>query len=178
MGAETLKVIEAAEKRVHELKLKDAQVWCVYDKDSFPPDRFNSVSEKAGNLNESQSDVVYRVGWSNQCIEYWFILHFDFYDVDNDRKYYRQYLNKKFKELVGYKYEKNNDKLFDLLSQYGNPRQAIIWAEDRLVSCKGNTDSQSVPATKVHELVKELAKYLPDNLKNKYIDESFKGTGV
>ena len=169
VGAETLRVIEAAEEKVKNMDIKDTQVWCVYDKDSFPPDRFNRVSERINNLNNSQTDVIYRAGWSNQCIEYWFILHFDFYEADNDRKYYRRYLSQKFKELGWTKYEKNNAELFDLLSWHGNPRQAINWAKQRLASCTGYTDAQSVPATRIHELVEELAKYLPDDLRPRFL---------
>ena len=168
VGAETLKVLEAAEEKVRNLKIMNAQIWCVYDKDSFPPERFNNVSERVKVLNQNQADVVYRVGWSNQCIEYWFILHFDYYDSDNDRKYYRKYLHKKFREIGWNKYEKNNEELFELLSRHGNPQQAINLAKLRLSECKGCTDSQSVPATKVHELVEELAVYLPDDIRNRY----------
>ena len=118
-----------------------------------------------------QSNVEYHVGWSNQCVEYWFILHFDYYDADNDRKYYRKYLHSKFKELGWNRYEKNNSELFDILSYKGNPRQAINWAKQRLASCSGLTDSQSVPATRIHELVEELAIYLPDDLRARYMRE-------
>ena len=53
----------------------------------------------AETLNRQQNDVVYKVAWSNQCIEYWFILHFAYYTSDNDRKDYRKFLHSKFKEL-------------------------------------------------------------------------------
>ena len=171
VGEETIRVIEAAEKRATSLALKDAQIWCIYDKDSASPERFNKVSTKANALNDKQSDVVYRVGWSNQCVEYWFILHFDFYIADNDRKYYRRYLHRKFRELGWNRYEKNNSELFDILSYMGNPLQAISWAKQRLVSCSGLTDSQSVPATRIHELIEELATYLPDDLRKRYLGE-------
>ena len=137
VGAETLKVLEKAEQKVHDQRLINAQIWCVYDKDSFPPDRFNRVSERVKTLNRTQSDVEYCTGWSNQCIEYWFILHFDFYDSNNDRKYYRNFLNKKFKKLGWHKYQKNNDRLFEILSRHGNPQQAISWAKQRLDCCSG-----------------------------------------
>jgi len=169
VGAETIRVIEAAENKVSNDGIKSAKVWCVYDKDSSSSERFNRVSEKARSLNRSQKDVTYHVGWSNQCIEYWFILHFDYYDSDNDRKYYRKYLHEKFRELGWSKYEKNNTELFCVLSQYGNPRQAIAWAKRRLDTFSGRTDSQSAPATKVYELIEELSNFLPEPLRGKYI---------
>lgn len=67
------------------------------------------------------------------------------------------------------KYEKNNNELFNIMTEKGNPKQAIIWAQRRLEECKGLTDTASVSATKVHLLVQTLAKYLPDSLRIKYL---------
>lgn len=169
VGAETLRVINFAEDYVKSHQLKKATVWCVYDKDSFPKQNFNAVSERASVLNNQQKDVVYNVAWSNQCIEYWFILHFEFYQSDNDRKDYRKFLHEKFEELGWARYEKNNAELFSIMTEKGNPKRAIKWAERRLKDCAGLTESQSVPATKVHLLVQKLAKYLPDELRSKYL---------
>lgn len=127
------------------------------------------MSKKAETLNLQQNEVVYHVAWSNQCIEYWFILHFAYYDSDNDRKYYRQFLHNKFKELGWTRYEKNNSELFEIMTKKGNPKQAIKWAQKRINECDGLTDTDSAPATKVYLLVQELAKYLPEEIKNKYI---------
>jgi hypothetical protein len=63
---------------------------------------------------------------------------------------------------------KNNVNLFIILSQHGNPRQAIKWAKQRMIELSGRTDSDSVPATKVHELVEELARFLPEDIGVKY----------
>lgn len=172
VGAETLRVLEAAEAYIAKNNINNGQVWCVYDKDSFPAKDFNAVTERIATLNLSteKSSLKYYGAWSNQCIEYWFLLHFDFYDTDNDRKYYREFLHNKFKELGKYHYEKNNAELFRFLTEHGNPKQAVKYANKRLKDCKGLTDSASVPATKVHLLVKELAQYLPEDLRSKYIN--------
>ena len=169
LGKETLRVIYEAEKYVIDNKISGAQIWCIYDKDSFPADDFNTVSEYADALNKNQSKVEYHVAWSNQCIEYWFILHFDWYVSDNDRKYYRRYLHKKFAELGWKRYTKNNEELFHILSKYGSPKLAIQRAERRLQECEGKSDANSAPATKVHLLVSQLARYLPDEIKAYYI---------
>lgn len=169
IGAETLRVIYAAEDYVKNNGIENANIWCVYDKDSFPSTDFNAVSERARTLNSQQNKVVYHVAWSNQCIEYWFVLHFAFYTADNDRKYYRSFLHSKFKELKWNKYEKNNNELFKIMTENGNPKQAILWAQRRLDECKSLSDSTSAPATKVHLLVQSLAKYLPEDIKIKYI---------
>lgn len=169
LGKETLRVIYEAEQYVIDNNISDAQIWCIYDKDSFPADDFNTVSEYADALNRNQNKVKYYVAWSNQCIEYWFILHFDWYVSDNDRKYYRRYLHKKFAEFGWKRYTKNNEELFNILTKCGNPKLAIQRAERRLKECEGKNDANSAPATKVHLLVNQLAKYLPDETKSYYI---------
>lgn len=169
VGVETLRVLKAAEEYVEENRIVNAEIWCVYDKDSFPAADFNAVAQRAATLNQKQSDVVYRVAWSNQCIEYWFILHFDQYDSDNDREYYRQYLNRKFSSLGLGRYKKNDEKIFEILMDKGNPKLAIRRAKKRIQDCHGCTDAESKPATKVYELVQELSVYLPDDIKSNYI---------
>lgn len=169
IGEETLRVVNAAEKYVKDNNISGANIWCVYDKDSFPKQDFNAVSERIEVLNSQQNEVMYHTAWSNQCIEYWFILHFNYYDSDNDRKYYRQFLHNKFKELGWDKYKKNNEELFKIMTEKGNPKQAIKWAQKRMLQCEGLTDTNSAPATKVYLLVQELAKYLPEEIRTKYI---------
>ena len=168
-GVNTVRVMYEAKKFVKENRLRNAQIWCVYDKDSFPSSDFNAVSEEAENLNLSQNNVTYHVAWSNQCVEYWFILHFAFYTADNDRKSYKKFLDEKFSQLHLGTYEKNNANIFHIMTQYGDPKNAIIRAERRLKDLAGYKDSDCSPATKIHLLVQELAKFLPDELRKKYI---------
>src|SRR4051812_24536345 len=54
-----------------ELRSQDEydQVWCVFDRDSFPADRFNAALEMA------QSRGI-RVAYSNEAFELWYLLHF------------------------------------------------------------------------------------------------------
>lgn len=168
IGAETLRVINYAQEYVKRNQIKDAQIWCVYDKDSFPQQDFNAVQDRANFLNQNQENVQYFLAWSNQCIEYWFILHFSWYVADNDRKYYIDFLNNQFHSLGLPKYKKKDPGLFDTLTNQGNPKKAIQRAEKRIKECTG-TASQQVPATQVYLLIKELAKYLPDTIKKRYI---------
>ena len=171
LGKETLRVINFAEKYVEKNNIKNADIWCVYDKDSFPDDDFNAVSIKANTLNQAQNDNKYNVAWSNQCIEYWFILHFTPYPSNNDRKDYISFLNTEFKKKGLGKYRKNSKDIFEILNSHGNPKLAIKYSENQLKCFCGLSDAKSAPATKVHILVKELAKYFPESLKNKYLDK-------
>ena len=176
VAKETIRILEQAVAYVEYNQIKNAEIWCVYDKDSFPNADFNEVSLRANNLNKSEktkrAGISYRVAWSNQCIEYWFLIHFDKYDSDNDRTAYMNYLTKKYKSFGKNKYEKNDEETFYILTYKGNPKLAIKRAEQRLMECIGLTDSESAPATKVHLLVKELAKYLPEEIKKHYLEQS------
>ena len=54
--AETMRVIGMVEDYVRKNKIKKGQIWCVYDKDSFPPEHFNSVQQRADNLNKQNAE--------------------------------------------------------------------------------------------------------------------------
>ena len=81
--AETMRVIGMAERYVKKNKIKKGQIWCVYDKDSFPAADFNGVVQRAEQLNKENSDLQYHNAWSNECIEFWFLLHFAYYTFHN-----------------------------------------------------------------------------------------------
>ena len=42
-------------------------------------DKSLSREERAEALNLQNEDVQYHAAWSNECIEFWFILHFSYY---------------------------------------------------------------------------------------------------
>lgn len=164
-GAETLRVINMAEDYVKRNKITKGQIWCVYDKDSFPPEHFNGVEERAAQLNKLNPELQYHTAWSNECIEYWFLLHFSYYTANNHRTKYIEFLNDKFKELGLGQYQKNMPNIFDILNTYGSEELAIRYAKRIMGSNKGKTPTEIAPGTRVYELVEELRKYcpLPDN---------------
>lgn len=160
--SDTMRVIKKAEDYVRENKLKKGQIWCVYDKDSFPKSDFNGVEERANNLNQQNPNIQYHAAWSNECIEIWFILHFVNYVSNNHRTEYIKFLDKKFKELKIGKYEKNMPDIFNILSEYGNVRLAIKYAKRIIKENEGKPSAMIAPGTKAYELVEELLKYLPE----------------
>lgn len=167
-AADTMRVMKKAEDYVKKNGLQKGQIWCVFDKDSFPNSDFNGVEERANNLNQQNPDIQYHAAWSNECIEIWFILHFDNYVSNNHRTEYIKYLNNKFKKLEIGKYEKNLQDIFEILLKHGNPQLAIRYAKRIIKENEGKTSSSIAPGTKVYELVEELVKYLPDDIKRKF----------
>lgn len=164
--AETMRVIGMAEDYVKKNKMKKGQIWCVYDKDSFPSEHFNGVVERAENLNKKNPELQYHTAWSNECIEFWFLLHFAYYTANNHRTEYISFLNDKFRELGIGKYQKNRKDIFNVLMEKGNPKLAIRYAKRIIRDGQGKTSAEIAPGTKVYELVEELAKYLPEEIRN------------
>ena len=168
-GSETVRVLNEARKFVEDNKITKGQIWCIYDKDSFPAADFNAVVEIADSLNRNSNDLIYRCAWSNECIEIWFILHFAYYTSNNHRKDYSKYLNDKFNDISIGKYEKNSPDIFDILLKYGNPAQAIRFAKKLIEGHETEPPSNIAPATKVYELVEELMVFLPEEIRLKFI---------
>lgn len=166
--AETMRVIGMAERYVKKNKIQKGQIWCVYDKDSFPADDFNGVVNRAENLNKESSQLQYHTAWSNECIEFWFLLHFAYYTANNHRGEYIAFLNDQFRELGIGKYQKNMKDIFDILTEKGNPKLAIRYAKRIINDGKSKTPAEIAPGTKVYELVEELVKYLPEHVAQRF----------
>ncbi len=167
--AETMRVIGMAEDYVKENKIQRGQIWCVYDKDSFPAEHFNGVEERANSLNKVNPELQYYAAWSNECIEFWFLLHFAYYTANNHRTKYISFLNDRFKKLGIGKYQKNRNDIFMILLEYGNPKLAIRYAKKMIKTKEDKTPTEIAPGTKVYELVEELAKYLPEEMKKYFL---------
>lgn len=168
-GAETMRVIKMAERYVKKNRIQKGQIWCVYDKDCFPAADFNGVTERADNLNKENPDLQYHAAWSNECIEFWFLLHFAYYTSNNHRKDYIKFLNEKYEELGVGKYRKNMTETFNILMKNGDPKLAAKYAKRINKEHRFETPTNIAPGTKVYELVEELAKYLPEEYQSRFI---------
>lgn len=145
-------------------------VWLVYDYDGKCG--FDDVPAAADARNGDGSGVAYRLAWSNWCVELWFTLHFqDMLRADYPRPPCCTGYMKKLNVHLGERYRKKDPGIFDKLLDRGDPRKAIERAEElvRLAKEEGLIPSDANPCTLVHELVKVLAMYLPDELKARFI---------
>jgi hypothetical protein len=146
IGAHTVRLVQRA------IDLRDAdpeaydEVWCVLDRNSFPPERFNqalALAQRAG----------IKVAYSNEAFELWYLLHFHFYSTAVPRADYMTKLD----GLLGHPYKKNSGTLYEELED----RQQIAIANARrlLALYEPCNPSQDNPSTTVHLLVEELLKY-------------------
>ena len=62
------------------------------------------------------------------------------------------------------------DDIFETLMNGGSPKLAIRYAKRIIKNGEGKTPAEIAPGTKVYELVEELAKYLPEKMKNQFLE--------
>ena len=150
-GSNTKTLIKRAKKESEDAIKRDEsydQVWCVFDRDSFSKEQFNTAIQ----MTESRG---FQVAWSNEAFELWYVLHFEYLNTGITRDQYCQKLD----TLIGRKYEKTYPYMYNEML----PRQntAIQNAEKLLRTYHDNTQPVDCnPSTKVHLLVQELNKYL------------------
>jgi len=154
-GKNTRSLVEATikiKKKIQkEQNIVFDQVWCIFDKDSFSSDIYNSAFQLCRNSN-------IEVAYSNECFEVWYLLHFNYYNCGMDRTTVFEMLDEKMKSDFGRKYEKNMNEIYDLLA----PKQddAIRNAKRLESSCRNAYEvHHQNPSTSVYKLVEELNKY-------------------
>ena len=123
------------------------QVWCVFDRDNWTPENFNNAISSA----EKQS---FKVAYSNEAFELWYVLHFEFLNAGIPRSDY-------CKKLDGYlnrRYQKNSEAIYDEL--LNKQPTAIKNAESLLKQYDSHTPARNNPSTTVHLLVQELNRFI------------------
>lgn len=134
-----------------DLKNKDGddydQIWCVFDRDSFPLENFNNAISSA----RSQG---FSVAYSNEAFELWYILHFEYLTTGIPRKDYIRKLSR----LLGKKYEKNSETIYDDLLD--KQPTAIRNAKKLLTEYHPHVPAKDNPSTTVHLLVQELNRFI------------------
>jgi len=138
------KTIEYAEEESYD------QVWCVFDRDSFPAQSFNEALELARRHN-------FHVAYSNEAFELWYLLHFHYYNTGISRSDYIERLH----ALLGRQYHKNDRQIYrQLLTRQP---EAIRNARRLLAQYDPADPARDNPSTTVFQLVEALNPYLPEN---------------
>lgn len=151
-------------KRAEQLSKEDDydQVWCVFDKDDFPNENFNSAIFKAEGMG-------FKVAYSNQAFEYWLILHFeDHQGGAMNRNLYCEKLNSYLKTFdVKYDCDSKeiSDEFFEVLQSnidgetISRQEIAIKRADRNLKNFDNKSPAKEESTTKVHKLIQEIQKY-------------------
>lgn len=162
-ASNTTQIVREARRYVKKHQITKGEIWCVYDKDDFPADRFDRAVTLARELSKESSTLQYHTAWSNESFEFWFVLHFADYRSNNHREQYVRFL----KDRLG-SYKKNRPDLFEVMTEQGSPRLAIRYAKRILEESAGKRPSQIAPGTTVHLLVEQLIPYLPEELQGRF----------
>ncbi|WP_298076567.1 RloB family protein [uncultured Alistipes sp.] len=156
-GNNTIDVVDDAIRRrdAAEKTIPYDSVWAVFDRDSFPKDRFNNAIAKA------QANGI-EVAWSNEAFELWYLYHFHNRTTPMSREDYADAISnavntsQKWNQNKPYKYAKNAPKNYDTMIKYGNLEQAIEWAKRQHLSFNGDKYADHNPCTLVYKLVLQL----------------------
>lgn len=92
----------------------------------------------------------FKVAYSNEAFELWYILHFEFLHTGIPRI---DYINK-LTNLLGERYQKNSDAIYDNL--FNKQETAIKNAEKLLKQYDKQNPAENNPSTTVNLLVKAL----------------------
>jgi hypothetical protein len=128
------------------------QHWVVFDKDDWTASDFNSAIFMA-------KANGFKIAYSNQAFEFWYILHFAIMQGAIHRNQYEAILSRH----LGFRYAKDSattKKLFDILLPL---QQTAISNAIRVYDAFGephSSPSNEESSTTVHKLVTELNKYI------------------
>lgn len=142
-GANTESLVKKAVELINNSTTTYDEVWCVFDRDSFPAQNFNNAFALA-KKNKIQ------IAYSNEAFEIWYLLHFHFHDVATSRAQYEAMLTAR----LGFPYKKNDPCMYDHL--YPLTETAIKNAINLLRSYADHSPESDNPSTSVHILVGKL----------------------
>lgn len=136
--------IDAINKALRK-KTPYSEVWCVFDRDSFPMKNYARAFDLALKHN-------LRTAWTNEAFELWYLLHFDYIDSAISRKDYAKKLSDR-----GLEYDKADRGVYEKVRE--NQQTAIRNAKrlERYWNDRGcRFPERENPSTNVHRLVEFL----------------------
>lgn len=141
VGANTISLVKIAIERNKSNKYN--QVWCVFDRDSFPAQNFNAA------IHLARENGI-KIAYSNEAFELWYVLHFCYLNTGITRQDYITRLEK----FLGHEYKKNSENIYSEV--LGLQKKAIQNASKLLEEYDPLSPEQSNPSTTVHLLVEQL----------------------
>ncbi|MBU1238284.1 RloB family protein [Myxococcota bacterium] len=148
------------------------QLWCVFDRDSFPQqdynDAFELIRSESMKINRQYkkrmgTPIHFEAAYTNEAFELWYLLHFDYQNTGVSRDQYKGKLDNRLPKP----YKKNDPTMYELLENLGVQtagRQGQAFAIENAKRLCAHADPvqphNTNPSTTVHLLVEELNKYL------------------
>ncbi len=121
------------------------EVWCVFDRDDFPLEKY----ERAFTLARNEG---IKIAWANEAFEFWYLLHFDYFDSALSRADYKRKLAEREIE-----YDKADRTMYARLQE----KQQTALRNARKLQRHWNENGKSRshcenPSTSIHVLVEYL----------------------
>ncbi len=107
-GMNTDSLIEHAmecRKKAAQAGVPYNDIWCVFDRDSFPPRNYQRAFELA------YSNGI-KVAWANEAFELWYLLHFNYHDTGMSRDQYKSKLKPNLN------YDKSDEEIYTKVKPY------------------------------------------------------------
>ncbi len=161
-GCNTQSVVECASDKIKEIKKElanggeiDFEVWVVFDEDTTGAGRFDNAIKSAKSNN-------FKVAYSNECFELWYLLHFHYLDAAIGRDDYFEkiipLLKTRDPKIKITNWRKDGKKLRGIYKLL-EPLQKIAIKNSKNLYKKRNSKvpiSKQKPSTTVHLLVERL----------------------
>jgi hypothetical protein len=148
MGMNTDSLVEQATLRKDKAARSGKpcnQVWCVFDRDSFPLENYVRAFQRA-------RDEGIKVAWSNEAFEIWYLLHFNYHNTGISRDNYEEKLGKS-----GLVYSKTDKSIYAKLKPLQNTALRNARKLERYWNqCGEMLPERQNPSTNVHRLVEFL----------------------
>ena len=142
-------------KLVSNRKKQYCEVYVVFDKDSFTSPNFDNAIKSINNLTTDECEYV--ALWSNQCIELWFILNFEYLQSKLERIDYFDKIGK----YLNIKYEKNVKDIATRIKESGGSwSKAIKYSEKLKDEFMYKPYSKQFPATNVDYVFKKYSDFI------------------
>ena len=145
-GKNTRSLVEEAIRRAKGSAYDE--VWWVFDRDSFKADQVNAAVDMV--RARAKNKPAFRLAFSNECFEIWYILHFCFINAAVSRTTYADRLT----GFLGRPYKKNDPDMYVALL----PKQpdALRNACARRALYEDDRPAENNPWTSVDDLVRRL----------------------
>lgn len=148
IGKNTDSLVQEAINNKEDNYSEFEQIWCVFDRDSFPADDFNKA------IKDAEKNGI-KIAYSNEAFEIWYLLHYNYIDSSLSRKQYSRMLSKR----IGEEYKKNSENMYEKIKEkqidaINNAKKLLKFYNDK----KSYNPEKNNPSTTVHCLVEELIK--------------------
>ena len=158
-GKHTLGLFECAQEYCRYAPETFDHVWLVFDKDDFPANEFDLVTERCASA--SSPSCTFHALWSNPCFEIWPLLHLRYTTAPMDASGCQRTLADTLRRDCGIEYRKNMERLFEVMSRGRTTAESNAARLAKHHESIGNDRPSAMnPGTRIPDIFVEFGPYL------------------